>query len=156
MTRKPSLTYDPAPVIARCRAVARTVCAKLHVDAADDVTEIPVAISSSRRVKTKCGHFLSIAGDGLGRIECFEKMCPTPEYLEKVLLHEFAHAIAHYMRRGEPDPTGVHGRVFSYVMLTMGQEPSKYVLGASDGRAASTAFEQRRRKKVVDTGTGSR
>lgn len=123
---------DYAKVIAKCRKLAAAGAAKLNLEADEDVMELPVVLSDERRVGSTCGCFQHVAGNGLGRIVIHTKKMHDEAFLEATLLHEFAHALVHFLRAGEPDPTGSHGKTFAFVMLTMGREPSKYVKGASD------------------------
>ncbi len=97
----------------------------------EDLQEIPVFLSDNKRVRTTCGTFSHVANNGLGLITIYTKMCETEEFFESTLLHEFAHALVHYLRHGAPDEDGCHGKTFQFVMLTMSRHPSKFVAGAS-------------------------
>lgn len=131
---------DPV-LLARVRAKVIEAAAKFGLDVADDVMEIPVRVSS-HHTATLCGHYQCVASNGLGRITVFKRSLSPPEHLEAVLLHEYAHALVHFIR-GAQNNEDPHGKLFQSVMLTMGQEPSKYVLGASDGRGPETVYQKK-------------
>lgn len=120
--------FDPKPVLDRTRAAVKVALPRLQLDAADDMDELPVAFAEKSRVTSLCGCYQHLASNGLGRVTVYPRQCRSPEKLEATLLHEFAHAVVHWM-----DPQGRetqdHGKLWQYVMLTLGQEPSKYVVG---------------------------
>lgn len=136
------MNFDPNPIIQRVRVKVQAVAAQLHLDCAEDVAELPVRFSKHHAVSL-CGHFERVAADGLGRIEIFKPGVTSEEKLENTLIHEFAHALVHYLRKGwnteEP-----HGQTFQYIMLALGHEPSRYVLGKSDGRAPETVYQKKK------------
>jgi predicted SprT family Zn-dependent metalloprotease len=124
------LVYDPAPVVARCRAHVKACLARLSLDAADDVDELPVVFAEKSRVTTLCGCFQHVAANGLGQITVYPRQTATPEKLEWTLYHEFAHALVHWM--GSREREADHGKTWQYVMRVLGQEPRKYIVGPSD------------------------
>jgi hypothetical protein len=121
---------DRRAIIVRARAKAIEAAKKCNLDCFEDLAELPVLFDDSKRVSRLCGFFQHVTADGLGRIVVFSKMAKDEAFLEKVLLHEYAHAIVHFIRFGRDDE-GPHGKCFQYVMRLMGEEPGPCIGGPS-------------------------
>lgn len=129
-------------VVARCRLVAQEAARKLNLDCAADIAEIPVRFDDKARRDGRIrGYFCYVADDGLGEITINTKRIADARTMEAVLLHEFGHALVHYLR-GADDQEDCHGKTFQYVMLTMGQGPGKSSTGPSS-RAPETVYTTR-------------
>lgn len=136
---------DHAALIAAARREACAAARKLNLNCEEDLQELPVVVSTNKRITAKCGTFSSVAKNGLGLITIYPHMVPTPEDFEATLLHEFGHALVHYLLHGANDRGGCHGKAWQYVMLTMGRAPSKYHTLKKTDAAPATVYEKRSR-----------
>lgn len=109
---------DKDRLVRAARAAAYRVALDVGADEsiAEDIQALPV-IFSERQTRTRMGVFHSDTYKALGRITVFIKCHHTEEELLDTILHEFGHAIVHYMW---PYSGCVHGPHWQYIARKLG------------------------------------